>query len=88
MEFEWDADKAERNQRAHGVPFELSHHFEFESAWTVLDDRFDYPEPRWRSIGFIAGRLHVIVFTHRGHKVRVISLRKANNREIRTYERR
>ena len=86
MEFEWDGGKAADNLTKHGVSFADAARFEFEAALTVLDTRLAYPEPRWRSIGYIGTRLHVIVFTYRGNKVRVISLRKANSREVQSYE--
>lgn len=37
-------------------------------------------------MGMIGDRLHVLVFTPRGDAMRVISLRRANDREMRTYE--
>ena len=53
---------------------------------TVEDDRRDYGERRYIALGRIRGRIHVMVFTPRGGTVRLISLRKANDREIRRYE--
>ncbi|MBF0169160.1 MAG: BrnT family toxin [Alphaproteobacteria bacterium] len=38
------------------------------------------------ALGYIGHRLHVLIFTQRGHAVRVISLRKANLREKRDYD--
>jgi len=37
-------------------------------------------------LGFIKDRLHSVVFTPRNGKPRVISLRKANKREVSRYE--
>lgn len=78
--------KAFANHTVHGVSFELVEKFEFETALTAEDDRFDYGEQRWRSLGLIDDRHHVLVFTMREGAVRVISLRKANSREVREYE--
>jgi uncharacterized protein len=50
------------------------------------DDRRDYGERRFRVLGLMEGRLHALVFTPRGGKVHVISLRKANQREVKLYE--
>jgi uncharacterized protein len=52
----------------------------------VADTRPDYGEPRFIALGLIGNRPHVMVFTPRGDMVRIISLRKANAREITRYE--
>lgn len=52
---------------------------------TVPDLRRDYGETRLRVFGMIDSRLHVGVITRRGDVTRVISLRRANRREQRTY---
>ncbi len=53
----------------------------------MLEDvRRDYGEPRFQALGEIDGRLHMLVFTPRSGDVHVISLRKANRREIKRYE--
>jgi uncharacterized DUF497 family protein len=61
--------------------------FGFDFAIVAVDDRKDYGEVREVATGFIGGRLHVLVFTMRGDACHVISLRKANDREIRDYAR-
>ncbi|WP_255449710.1 BrnT family toxin [Shimia ponticola] len=48
---------------------------------SVRDTREDYGEPRWITMGYLDGRMVVLVWTERGDTVRVISLRKANERE-------
>ena len=50
------------------------------------DKRKNYGEQRYCVLGFIRDRLHSVVFTPRGGKPRVISLRKANKREVKRYE--
>jgi len=52
---------------------------------TVEDDRFDYGEPRYITIGFMSGRMVVLVWTPRGEACRIISMRKANDRERKAY---
>ncbi len=49
------------------------------------DDRFDYGERREVAFGVINGRLFVCVYSDRGADRRVISLRKANRREVQRY---
>jgi uncharacterized protein len=86
VKFEWDERKRETNLAKHGVDFLAAEGFEWETARVVLDARRDYGEARRLAYGLIGGRLHAMVFTSRGERVRVISLRKANRREIEAYE--
>jgi len=50
------------------------------------DTRLDYGEPRQIGYGPIGRRLYCVVFVNRGDTLRIVSLRKANNREISRYE--
>lgn len=52
---------------------------------TVEDDREDYGETRLITIGFLDSRMVVMVWTQRGAGRRIISLRKANEREHKAY---
>ena len=52
---------------------------------TVEDDREDYGETRLITIGFLDSRMVVVVWTQRGAARRIISLRKANEREQKAY---
>jgi uncharacterized DUF497 family protein len=49
---------------------------------SMTDDRFEYGEVRQVAFGFINGRFFVCVYTDRNAERRVISLRKANKREV------
>jgi Uncharacterized protein conserved in bacteria len=82
---EWDEDKRAANLEKHGVDFTAALEFEWDTALTADDARQDYGEPCFVSIGFIGSRLHVLVWTPRGERFRVISLRKANAREVKRY---
>lgn len=86
MRCTWDKANAERHFAKHGVRFEACLGFDWETAFAVEDDRFDYGERRMIALGFISGRLHVLVYVRRGAWARVISLRKANERERMKYE--
>lgn len=83
--FTWDEAKRQGNREKRGIDFADVEQFDFATAFTYVDDRFDYGEVREIALGFIKKRLHVLVFTRRGDDVHVISLRKANDREIRRY---
>ncbi len=75
-----------RNIATRGISFEQAIEFEWETALIVADTRKDYGERRFQALGLIAQRLHVLVFTPRSGKTHVISLRKANKREVKRYE--
>ena len=82
----FDPEKNERNVAVRGISFELAADFEWSSALVVEDTRKDYGEPRFQALGLIGDRLHMLVFTPRKDVVHVISLRKANKREVKRYE--
>lgn len=52
-----------------------------------IDNRQIYSETRYRALGSIFGRIYAMAFTYRGDRLRIISLRKANKREVKHYER-
>ncbi|MEJ8574913.1 BrnT family toxin [Microbaculum marinum] len=87
MEYEWDPRKAAANVVKHGVAFEHVVDFQWESARLGEDRRHRYGEKRFIALGLIGERVHVVIFTLRGTTIRIISLRKANERERRSYER-
>ncbi len=83
MAYEWDESKRLSNLEKHGADFEDVKAFEWDTA--VIEPSPRRGEPRWIATGYIADRLHCIVFTERGERRRIISLRKANPREERNY---
>jgi uncharacterized DUF497 family protein len=83
--YTWDPAKHAENCVKHGLDFEVVRRFEWERAVAFIDGRHNYGEVRRRAYGPIDGRLCVLVFTVRDEVVRVISLRKANRREVRRY---
>ncbi len=85
MRYTFDFKKNAVNVAKHGVFFSAAHDFEWETALVSIDDRYDYGEPRLEAIGLIGSRIHVLVFNLRETTVRIISLRKANRREVRHY---
>jgi uncharacterized DUF497 family protein len=86
VDISFDAAKSERNIATRGLSFELAVEFEWRSALIVEDKRRDYGERRFQALGQIDSRLHMLVFTPRASKAHVISLRKANLREVKRYE--
>ena len=84
MKIEFDDAKNQRNQDLRGLSFEVVSEFDFESALEM--EQVVEGELRYFALGYIRARLHALVYTLRGDTVRVISLRKANQREVRRYE--
>jgi uncharacterized protein len=89
MTFEWDEGKASDNLAKHGVSFaEASTVFADPLSRTIPDPLHSGEEDRFIVLGESAsGRTLVVVHTHRGEDVRIISARKATSRERRDYER-
>jgi hypothetical protein len=86
MDYEWDERKARQNIAKHGVPFEYAVRLFLDSQRLDADDaRRDYGEERRLALGKIEGRLYVVAYTVRGKMIRLISARKANEREQRNY---
>jgi uncharacterized DUF497 family protein len=83
--FEWDEDKRQVNIEKHGIDFS-----DIQAVFTNpiverVDDRRDYGETRIILLGIIDNRVLCIVYTLRVSVCRIISARKANQREQRTY---
>ena len=86
MELEWDDDKRDETLNTRGIDFGSMRYFDWETATDQRSDR--HGEVRHIATGYIGDRLHRVVYTFRGANTRIISLRKANPREIRQYEQR
>ena len=84
--FEWDDAKAVANHADHGVAFTAAREvFRDPFAIDWLDDRQDYGEVRYGTIGLAAGRLLYVAYTMRGERIRIISARGAEPHERRAY---
>lgn len=85
MNYEFDPNKNESNLDKHGLLLSDAEDFEWGTSVVREDTRKQYPEPRFQATGYIGERLHVMVFCFRADAVRVISLRKANPKEVKSY---
>ena len=81
----FDPLKDEVNLAKHGVSLSLAAGFEWETAVTWLDTRKDFGESRIGCLGYVGLRLYAMVFVDRAGDRRIISLRKANRREVERY---
>jgi uncharacterized protein len=86
MDFEWDENKNKINVSKHGLDFETVKLVFFDhSRKTSVDERKDYGEKRFITIGREFNTIIVVVYTFRGDKVRIISARLANEYERMIY---
>ena len=85
MKHVFDPAKDTVNRVKHGVSLALAEILFAGPYVSVIDDRFDYGEARNVAFGLINGRLFACVYADRHGERRVISLRKANKREVIRY---
>ena len=85
--YEWDPAKRKASRKKHGVDFAAMVYFDWGTAEDD-DPEVEDVETRQNVYGNINGRLHRATYTERDGKVRMISLRKANKREARRYNKR
>ena len=85
-DFEWDPQKAAANRSKHGVDFADAVEV-FHDGMALTVDDIDGEEQRFVTIGADAlNRILVVVYTWRGHRIRIISVRKATRSERRQYK--
>ncbi len=85
MRFEFDPDKDAVNQAKHGVSLALAMELDRDAALVWVDDRFEYGESRMIALAPETAVLYYVAFVDRGMLRRVISLRRANRREVKHY---
>jgi uncharacterized DUF497 family protein len=85
MRIEFDPRKDAANIAKHGVSLAQALRLEWDTAVTWPDFRKDYGEERMSGIAYIGLRLYVVVYVNRMFVRRIISLRKANPREMKRY---
>lgn len=87
MRFDWDKSKNDHCFLSRGFDFSYAASvFADPNRMIKRDDRYSYGEDRYQITGRIEGRLFVVVFTMRQKTIRIISARKANQREVKHYE--
>ena len=82
---QFDPAKDAANLVKHGVSLTLAAGLEWPMLLAKQDDRRDYGEMRMIGYAPIGARVFCVVFADRGDERRVISLRRANNREVKQY---
>lgn len=85
MRIEFDSIKDATNQLKHGVSLGLAVELDWEAALVWIDDRSDYGETRMIALAPMSGILYYVAFVDRVRVRRIISLRRANRREVKYY---
>ena len=85
QKFEWDEEKRRINAQKHLIDFADAVEIFYGNTITVEDDRFDYGEQRFMTLGLLKGRVIAVTHTERGNVTRLISARKATKYEQLTY---
>jgi uncharacterized DUF497 family protein len=85
MRIEFDAAKDASNQEKHGLSLALAAALDWDEALVWVDERFAYGELRMIALAPETGVLYYVAFVERGDARRIISLRKANRREVKHY---
>lgn len=81
----WDEDKLSSNIAKHGLSFEGADAVFDHPVVAWDDDRDDYGELRINLLGWLKGQMVHLTYTERGEAMHVISLREAENHEIKRY---
>jgi hypothetical protein len=85
MHVTYDSLKNESNVAKHGVDLSSASFLDWSEVMACVDTRRDYREVREIGYGMIDERLFCVVFTQRDDTMHIISLRKANQREVENY---
>jgi uncharacterized DUF497 family protein len=85
MKVEFDSVKDASNLAKHGVSLALAEALEWETALVWADTRHEYGELRMIALAPQTGALYYVAFVDRGEARRIISLRRANRREVKHY---
>ena len=85
MRIEFDPAKDSANQTKHGVSLALAEELDWDAALVWIDDRFENDEWRMVALAPKTGILYCVAFVDRGEVRRIISLRRANRREVKYY---
>lgn len=85
MHIEFDPAKDLANQDKHGVSLAMAAELDWEAALVWVDERIEYGEARMIALAPKTGILYYVAFVDRGRVRRIISLRRANRREVKHY---
>ena len=84
MLFEYDPAKGARNRNKHGIDFEQAKRL-WSGKVVTVPSLGEYGEVRYVALGVIDGKHWTAVFTRRGERIRIISVRRSRKKEVEVY---
>jgi len=85
MNFEWDIEKDKKNRKIHGISFSIAKYvFNDGERWERYDSSHSEKEDRWQTISLV-DKVLFVVYTEKGKTIRIISARKADEKEREVY---
>ena len=85
MKFEYDPRKSVANESKHGINFEQAREI-WDDPGAIKIEGNAQNEKRDLAVGKIGDKFWTVVWTQRGENIRIISVRRARNKEIKSYE--
>jgi uncharacterized DUF497 family protein len=86
MQFSCDPNKSRANYFKHGIVLEFAQYLDWTKEVVWQDVRYSYNEVRMSGLVPLEGKVYAVVYVVRAEFTRMISLRKANKREAKHYE--
>ena len=86
MLFTCDPHKSRANYFKHGIVLEFAQYLDWANEMVWQDVRQNYNEVRMSGLVPLEGKIYAVVYVLRAESTRMISLRKANNRETKQYD--
>lgn len=86
MLFTCDPNKSRANYFKHGIVLEFAQYLDWANEMVWQDVRQNYNEVRMSGLVPLEGKIYAVVYVLRAESTRLISLRKANNREMKQYD--
>jgi len=81
MKFEWDENKRKLNLVKHGIDFKDAQQIFDGITFTFEDERYNYGEDRYITVGMLRGTVVIAAHTERNDVIRLIFIRKATKNE-------
>ena len=86
MHFTCDPNKSRANYFKHGIVLEFAQYLDWTKKVVWQDVRYNYNEVRMSGLVPLEGKVYAVVYVLHAEFTRMISLRKANKREAKHYE--
>ena len=86
MNFEYDENKSKHNKSKHGIDFEEAKGLWHDPYAFEIPSKQSRDEERFLVLGAINSKNYTAIITYRGENIRIISVRRSREQEIKLYE--